>query len=42
MIYTEIVKIPLKDVEKGNVIKTYSLSIPINKVIIADKIKLFD
>ena len=30
------------DLEKGKVMKTYAVNIPINDVIIADKVKLFD
>lgn len=35
-------KYSIVDLEKGKLIKTYSMTVPINKVIIADKVKLFD
>lgn len=35
-------KYSIVDLEKGKLVKTYSMTVPINKVIIADKVKLFD
>ena len=35
-------KYTIFDLAKGKVVKTYSINVPINDVIIADKIKLFD
>ena len=35
-------KYTILDLAKGKIIKTYAMTVPINKVIIADKVKLFD
>lgn len=35
-------KYTILDLAKGKIIKTYAMTVPINKVIVADKVKLFD
>ena len=35
-------KYTVVDLEKGKIIKTYAMTVPIKDVIIADKVKLFD